>query len=499
MRQSGLRLPWRTPLPESSAARRRARVLRVAAYVVLSAALIVPVVQFQLLVARQAGEDSSAAEAGALRGAINRWRPAIRAYWAGENIYLPVPGPGAGPEDRNASGTYLHPNMPLTVVFLSPFAYMPPLTATLLYNLLKAAVAVASLLMLAEVVRHGERRVPDWVVALGFLFGVRFIIGDIQHGNTNVFVLGGVACHLWLYRRGRDLLAGLPLAAAICLKLTPALFVLYWLHQRNWKLAGATLAALVLLAVVVPVVASGPARYFERAGTWLDSLILPAVVENQWYPEHINQSLPGMAARLFRDGRDGDIYWSPDSDPHYRKGPRDWITLVSLPERAVQMIVRAGQLIVLGLMAWAIGRRRLARDDGRRSLHYAMIVLAMMLLNQRTWDHHATVVLVAGVALWHAVGYGRMSTAARKLALGLALAAGALTWCIGNDLFKVAADIAGRPEEVGDLWADLFSAYGSTFWVFVLLFAACVICGVATRRHEPPYAPERQKLDTRPE
>ena len=79
------------------------------------------------------------------------------------------------------------------------------------------------------------------MLGLGLLWVLMFVIGDLQHGNTHVLVLGAITLHLWLYRRGHDWAAGGALALAICLKMTPALFVLYWLYQRNWKLLGGTL------------------------------------------------------------------------------------------------------------------------------------------------------------------------------------------------------------------------------------------------------------------
>jgi len=514
--KEGWLLPYSSPLPLDPRKRRRARLGRLAGYVLLAAALIGPAVQFQAGLVkrlRRAEEFDRRLAAGkvtpaeqrpeARKGAIGRWRKAVRQFWAGQNIYQMPPKPPLPSAGRPHSATrtardtdkvYLHPNMPFVVMLLTPFAYMPMLVMAITYNVLKIAVIVMAILMAVRVVNHKGHRPPDWLVGLGLLWGMRLIVGDIQHANTNCFVLGGIVFHLWLYRRGRDFLAGVPLAAAICLKMTPALFILYWLYQRNWKLLAGTAVAGLVMVVLVPGIALGPKRYVETTGSWLKNLIVPGLIRNTWCPTHVNQSLSGVACRYFLTGRDGNIYWDPDHDPHYVKTDRGWITVVALPEGVVKVVVRATQVLIVALIAWAIGWRKRPRDDGRRALHYGLVVLGMMLLNQRTWGHHAAVLLIAYFAAWYAIAFGRIWRRARAWALALILAAGCCIWLTGNELFGLAARFLGEPEQAGEYWGDVFKAYGPTFMHFVLMLGAMVILTVATRRSEQPFAQERQKL-----
>ena len=418
------------------------------------------------------------------KGAVTRWRSAVREFWRpGTNIYRATP-------DDSPSG-WLHPNMPFTVILMTPLAHLPIWAAALAWNVLKALVVVAAVLMTASLANHSERRMPDWVLALGVVWATSMIVGDIQHGNTNCFVLGAVVLHLWLFRRGGDALAGVPLALAICLKMTPALFVLYWLYQRNWKLLGGVLAALAVFTVVVPAAAVGPERAMTLTGTWLENLIVPGLVKGSWYPVHTNQSIPGLFSRYFigRPNPGGNIFWHPDNVPDPDQAERfGWITIVAMSPGAVKLLVRAAQAVVVALAAWAIGWRRLPRRDGRRCLHYGIILLGMMLLNQRTWDHHAAVLLPAYVAVWHAIVLGRPGRGARRWAMGLMLAAGGLVWLTRTDMFKALGVLSGRGKDVGAYWGDLCLAYGSVFYHFVLVFAALVVMAVALRTRSLPYA-----------
>jgi len=442
--------------------------------VLLAIILIAVAVQFQHGTVRRLNDDPPTS-----KGAMARWRSAFRDFWAGEDIYAVA----------------RHPNMPFTVILLSPLAYLSPTAMAATLSALKLAVLAASILMAARLAGHGRSGTRDWIVGLALLWSLQLLISDIQHGNTNIFVLGLILLHLWLFRMGKDLPAGAALAAAICLKMTPALFVLYWLYQRNWRLLAGTLVAGVVFVVGVPVLAVGPGRYAALMSSWLDNLIIPGLVKGAWYPIHINQSLSGVMSRYFLAGPNGDAFWNPDDHHIHGDQPHTgWITLVALSEPTVKMMLHGLQALVVGAMAWGIGWRKLPRDDGRRTLHYGMVALGMMILNQRTWQHHAVVLLIAIVAIWRAIAFGRMRRRARRWALGLMIAAGPLLWLNASDLYKVLARVMGESSKVGERWADYVDAYGPTFWFFMLLLGVSVLLARSMRDSEPPYAGRRQTL-----
>lgn len=494
-------LPYESPAPSDPVARKRARALRIVTYVLLAAALIVPAVQFQVKTmsnyrkAGEAGLSSPGAGVKTTKGAIGRWRKAVRAFWAGQSIYGPYPADKT-PTRPSALGrdVWMHPNMPIVVILLTPFAYMPVWLMAVSYNVLKIGVLIAAGLMAIRVVNHARQRMPDWVVALALVWGMMLVVDDVLHGNTNSFVLGAIVGHLWLFRRGRDVLAGAPLALAICLKLTPGLFLLYWLYQRNWKVLASTVAFLAAVAVAIPAAAVGPTRYKALTGEWFDNVIRPPL-KGAWYPAHINQSISGVFSRYLLDGQpDGDIYSNPDDLPYQFLDEHGWIGVASLSPGTVRVLVRVAGLAVLGLIAWAIGWRRLPRDDGRRALHYSLVLLGMMLMNQRTWEQHAAPLLLAALAAWYAIAFSTVSRRVRAVALGLMLAGGVLIWATSQGAFKVLAVLMGRDKDLGEHWANLAEAYGMTFFYFLLLLAVLVIFSVALRTSQRPYSTQRQKL-----
>lgn len=518
--------------PASSRWREPARWLRAAAYVALSVTLICVCVQLHSRTARNiaAGEEADqrylqaladleesptpanrrraadaargAANVKRNRGAIGRWCKAVRQFWAGRNIYRPVrgagagdsltgelldgasvppkrvPAPGASLEEIIDTDAWLHPNMPFVVILLTPLAYVPLQAAVAVWNVLKVVALLAAILAAGAVANHHRHRMGEWVVGLAVLFALPLVIGDFQHGNTNVFVLAAMAGHLWLYRRGRDGWAGAMLALAICVKMTPVLFAVYWLYQRNWRLLAGAAAALAVMVVLIPLAVLGPDRYDLLTGSWLHNLIVPGLIKGSPYPIHVNQSLSGVFSRLLMRG---NIYFNPDDAAVAQKFR--YVNIVALSPSAGRAILLAAKVAIVAVLAWAIGWGKLPRSDGRRALHYGLVASAMLILNQRTWDHHAAILVLAYLPLWYALSYGRLGRRVGCLA-GM-IAAGAIVWGMSGSLYP------------GDL-GDLVEAYGPTLAHFVILFVLCVLAlgrlGKADRFGASPYARRRQPL-----
>lgn len=533
--KSELLFPFVVELPPpSSRWHVPARWGRAAGYVVFFAALMVVCLQFHGRTAKNlaAGENADQRYRDALadleqnptpdnrrrameaargvagvkrhRGAIGRWRKAVQRFWAGRNIYRAAPGAGAGdpltgkllpgasvpptptprlgasPEEIAEGDTWLHPNMPFVAMLLTPLAHVPPQVAAAVWNVLKVLALFAAIFAASAVANHRRHRMGEWVLGLAVAFSLPLVIEDFQHGNTNVFVLAAIAVHLWLYRRGRDGWAGAVLALAISLKMTPALFGLYWLYQRNWRLLAGVVVALAGMMVLIPLAALGPGRYDLLMGSWLHNLIVPGLLKGAPYPIHVNQSLSGVFSRLFMQG---NIYFAPDDEAVAQKF--GYINVVSLSLVAGRLILLAAKVAIAAVLAWAIGWRKLPRDDGRRGLHYGLVVAAMLILNQRTWDHHAAILLLGYSPLWYALAYGRFGRRRRIGCLAGMIAAGVLVWGASGSLF---------PEKA----YDLIQAYGPMFLHFVIIFILCVVLlgplGQADRLGAEPYASRRQSL-----
>src|SRR4029077_5987831 len=105
------------------------------------------------------------------------------------------------------------------------------------------------------------------------LLCLRPFAGDLTHGNINLFILFLVVASLRAFYRRHDFTAGLHLALAIACKLTPALFVPYFLWKRSWRTLGGCALGLVLYLWVAPGMFLGMSRNAQSLNSWAEKMV----------------------------------------------------------------------------------------------------------------------------------------------------------------------------------------------------------------------------------
>src|SRR5262249_41636819 len=153
------------------------------------------------------------------RSAFERWRNQILELDHGTDIYQ----------------SFNYPNPPIMALLLYPLALLPPPWGALCWFYLKVGMALAAVVLVFRLVETPGRPFPPWAKALTIFLSLRPVMGDLSHGNINLFILFLVVAALYAFRRGRDLSAGVLLALSIACKVTPALFVPYFVWKRAWK------------------------------------------------------------------------------------------------------------------------------------------------------------------------------------------------------------------------------------------------------------------------
>jgi hypothetical protein len=258
-------------------------------------------------------------------------------------------------------------------------------------------------------------------------------------------------------------------------------------------LLGGCAVAGVLFVAVIPAIFVGPSHNYELTRTWLDNLIFSSL-GGAWYPVHVNQSLPAVIGRyLLGDQQGANYLWNPDDNP---EGISEFasIAFANLSEHAVKNIIRICQVVLMCLGALAIGWRKLPRTDARRALGYGIVLMLMLLLNQRTWDHHATPMFIAMAACWFGIAYGNIGPTARKWTFGMALFAGLTIWLTSGDLLVLYGRMFGLDKFAAEENANKIAAYGTDFWAFLLMFFVSVILSFKLSKAQPPYSQKRMKL-----
>jgi hypothetical protein len=376
------------------------------------------------------------------RSAIVRWRSQILDLGAGVNIY-----------ERHG-----YPNPPIMALLLTPLAQLPPLAGSLAWFFLKATLTLLAVHWLLGLVEIPGRPFPAWAKALAVLLSLRPIIGDLTHGNVNLFILFLVAAGLHAYSNRRDARAGLLLALAIACKVTPALFLPYFAWKRSWRALAGCGAGLVLFLGLVPACFLGVRENNELLGSWLRHMVLPYVAGGAVTTEHQNQSLPGVVCRLTTAAASFSEY--------HELGyvPIAYHNLVDLPDGVAHWLVRCCMVAFACLLAWSCRTPRGTRERWRLAAELGLVTLGMLLFSERTWKHHCvTHVLPVAVVLYH-VSACRPGPRLRRCLIGSIALAVLLMTATGTGLPGI-SERAGKLAEV----------YGAYLWAHLVLVAALVV------------------------
>jgi alpha-1,2-mannosyltransferase len=379
------------------------------------------------------------------RGAINRWVNQIQ----------------SGVEDGvDIHAKYNYPNPPIMALILWPVtecATVHPLAGALVWFYLKVAMVFWALTALFRQVTPPGFLMPPWACALATVLSLRPIMGDLSHGNVNIFIMVTVLAGLIAFVRGYDMLAGLCIALAVACKVTPALFLVYFGWKRAWRvLAGAGLG-LGVFFFLVPALFLGWDANLQALQSWYAGMVKPFVTGTFVTSEHNNQSLPGWIYRLFTHSPAFSTYVDNVYTP-----TEYWniFTLTTDQAKRLQQACMAG-FAVLGIRLCRGASQPLA---ARYVLwaEFSLVAIGMLLFSERTWKHHCVMLLLPNAVLCCALAQGQLSRARQR---GLIALLGA------SQLAMFTTSTGAFP----DAFAKAAQVYGAYIVAFFCLVAGLVL------------------------
>ncbi|MEO5896044.1 MAG: glycosyltransferase family 87 protein [Vicinamibacterales bacterium] len=172
----------------------------------------------------------------------------------------------AAPLYRPDDGHFQFKYLPAFAVVMLPLALVPEAVA-------RACWFAASILILVVLLRKTVSVLPDrhhsraWLIGITFVLLAKFYAHELELGQVNIAMTAFVVLALAQMRAGRELGAGLLIAAAIVLK-PYAVLLLPWLvaRRRMASLAGAALG--IAAALLLPVAVYGFEGNLHLLGEW---------------------------------------------------------------------------------------------------------------------------------------------------------------------------------------------------------------------------------------
>ncbi len=371
------------------------------------------------------------------RSAFVRWRPQVVKFWEGINVYDKM----------------LFPNPPILPITLGPLMSLPPVAGAMTWFAIKVALTTVALWLCMGFVRIREGPFPPFFLSAVLLLSLRPIVGDLHHGNINLLILFLIVAMFQAWRQGYDVLAGLLLGLAISYKVTPALFVPYFLYKRSWRTVGATCLGLGMFLLVVPSLIVGFRFNLDCLIMWWHRMLTPFLVEGNTSPQEINQSMVGVLTRLLTEIPPGTNRYDLHID----------VNVVSWPPQVVSYLVKCLALGLVGLLAFFCRTRAADRRDPRYLGEIALVVLTMLFVSERSWKHHFVTLLLPYAFLVREL-YLPATRPRERLAIASAL--------LASFVF-----MATTSTEFGGLFAggrghEIAQGYGMFLWAAVVLYVA---------------------------
>jgi hypothetical protein len=351
--------------------------------------------------------------------------------------------------DRDIYEEFNYPNPPIMAILLTKMAQLPPLADALCWFYLKAAMTLLAIFWTFRIVESPGRPFPVWAKVLTVLLAMRPIMGDFQHGNINLFILFLVIGSLFAYCRNYDWTSGVVLGLAIACKVTPALFVPYFLWKRAWKCLAGCALGLVLFLFIVPASVLGVERNRQDFASWWKHMVEPYVVGGQVTSDHPNQSLPGL---LFRLGSASPSFYDQRGVP-YR-----YDNLLSLDPKKIGWLLKGCMALFAGLIVWTCRTPTQPRSGWRLAAEFSLVIVGMLMFSERTWKHHCVTLLLPFGVLCYYLAVCKPTPALRTaIVTGLVLSMLLMA--------STSTSLVILPVES----AKMAQVYGAYLWIFLIL------------------------------
>ncbi len=389
------------------------------------------------------------------------WKCA-RAALAGEDVYA-IEGGGY---------TYLPPFYVVT----APLGLLPLVPAAILWHAIKCAVLAWVFVALWRMLAPHSHRHRALALAVAAAGAARALSGDLQLGQTNTFVLAFLTLAASAFATRRDFLAGAAVACATLIKVTPAIFLLYFFWKRSTRALPGAAAVLIVLGGALPALYFGPAQTADLYRRFHERIVAPTLDQSALRRADRSMAGQSLAPILHR-------YLTPmyATTADRAQDERLRINFASLDERTVAWLVLAAQIaLVLAMLALTPRRRRECPDGARVLLEAGLVAAAMLLAAPYARKAHFVTAALAFA------GCASAALSARARTAGAAIAVAALITGITS------------PEVLGRQLADRIEAYGPFTAATLILFAvAAALLRSAARRETgaaPVAAPQRERV-----
>ena len=277
----------------------------------------------------------------------------------------------------------LLPTPPISLLVLAPFSKLPRSVAQFVWVCLKLPMACLVFLLATAIVARSGTRLNATALMLIVACWWLPVIVDMQEGQVNFLALLPLIAGLYVAQRetvAGDLSAGWLIGLGAAVKVTPVVFIAYFLWKRRWRVALSGVVSLVACSVLLPALFFGWDQTIRWLGQWMNIMIFPYAVGGK-VVYATTQSVGSFALRLLTPQAAFEIH----RDDVFRYG---YMNLAALSGDVVHKMVRVAMAAVaIGGLVWTWRPLPTLRSQ-RYVLEIGAVAAFMLWFSERTWVHH---------------------------------------------------------------------------------------------------------------
>lgn len=191
-------------------------------------------------------------------------------------------------------GTYIYP--PLFAFLLIPFGMLSYPTAATIFTIINFSCLLASLFLITKLISFKH---TFSILFFTLLINYRYLESHVSNNQVALILILLILMSVYIQNNA---IAGLLLSLAILIKLTPAIFLFYFLYKRQFARFGYTLLFSVLWIFLPSIYAH---EYnVHSLGNWYDLVLNNAMKNPAFRSWKNNQSLIATIAKYFMVGAD---------------------------------------------------------------------------------------------------------------------------------------------------------------------------------------------------
>jgi hypothetical protein len=286
------------------------------------------------------------------------------------------------------------PTPPITLIAFAPFTLLSRPTAQFAWVCIKLSLVFAVFTLTAGmIVRAGVRLTTPALVLIVSGWWLAVIV-DMQEGQINFLALLPLIAGLALAQREtswHDISAGGLIGLGAAVKVTPLVFVGYFVWRRRWRIASSAALSMALSWLVVPALVFGWSQNLTWLTQWFRIMIFPYVTRGEVFYS-TSQSVGSFALRLLSHVPAFETRHRGILEPHF-------MNIVDLDMSVVHQIVRTLMVATALAGLWWMRTPLRSLASQRYILEIAAVSAFMLWFSERTWVHHyISFVLMLGAA-----------------------------------------------------------------------------------------------------